>query len=117
MTNLTQLFKFMYLFKSALHKKFYVISTVHFGIILCNDQLNAQVFKFIYLLTYALHVLGFLLAHLQTQLYNFGSGSGLISARALTPYPEYLNKRRNCTPGCERWAKVKPETCKAGGNR
>jgi hypothetical protein len=32
----------------------------------------------IYLFTSALHVLGFLLAHLQRQVYNFGSGSGLL---------------------------------------
>jgi hypothetical protein len=97
--------------------KNFVIRTVHFGIKLCSDQRNVQVFKFIYLFNYALYVSGILLAHLQTQVYNYGSGSGFILARALTPYPEYLNKRRNCTPGSERWVKTKPETCKAEINR
>jgi hypothetical protein len=45
---------------------------------LYNDQLNAQAFKFIYLFTSALHVSGFLLAHFQRQVYNFGSGSSLL---------------------------------------
>jgi hypothetical protein len=36
-------------------------------------------FKFIYLFSSALHVSGFLLAHLQRQVYNFGSGSSLLS--------------------------------------
>jgi hypothetical protein len=34
---------------------------------------------FTYLVTSALHVSGFLLAHLQRQAYNFGSGSSLLS--------------------------------------
>jgi hypothetical protein len=46
--------------------------------ILNNDQLNAQVFIFMYLFTSSVHVLGFLLAHLQGQAYNFGSGSSLL---------------------------------------
>jgi hypothetical protein len=33
---------------------------------------------FIYLFTSALHVLGFLLAHLQRHVYNFGSSSSLL---------------------------------------
>jgi hypothetical protein len=41
---------------------------------LYNDQRNAQVFIF-YLFTSALHVSGFLLAHLQMQVHNFGIGS------------------------------------------
>jgi hypothetical protein len=42
---------------------------------LYNDQRNAQVFN---LFVSALHVLGFLLAHLQKQVYNLGSGSSLL---------------------------------------
>jgi hypothetical protein len=38
------------------------------------DQRNAQVFN-LFLFTSALYVSGFLLAHLQRQVYNFGSGS------------------------------------------
>jgi hypothetical protein len=34
---------------------------------------------FIYVFTSALHVSGFLLAHLQRQVYNFDSGSSLLS--------------------------------------
>jgi hypothetical protein len=45
-----------------------------FGMKLYNDHRNAQVFKFICLFTFALHVSGFLLAHLQRKVYNFGSG-------------------------------------------
>jgi hypothetical protein len=48
------------------------------GLLLYNDQRNAQVFLFIYLFTSALHASGFLLAHLQRQVYNFGSGSSLL---------------------------------------
>jgi hypothetical protein len=58
--------------------KFYIVRTMHFGIKLYNDQRNAQLFKFVYLFTSALHVSGFLLAHLQRQVYNFGSGSRLL---------------------------------------
>jgi hypothetical protein len=44
---------------------------------LYHDQRNAQVF--VYLSIYStLHVSGFLLAHLQRQVYNFGSGSSLL---------------------------------------
>jgi hypothetical protein len=56
---------------------------------LCNDQGNAQVFKFICLFTSALQVSGFLLAHLQTQVYNIGSGSsllGMVSAPGALTY-------------------------------
>jgi hypothetical protein len=53
-----------------------------------SDQRNAQVFNVrIYLFTSALHVSGFLLARLQGQVYNFGSGSsllGMVSAPGLT---------------------------------
>jgi hypothetical protein len=56
----------------------YVVMTVHFEMKLYNDQSNTQFFKFIYLFTSALHVSGFLLAHLQRQAYNFGSGSSLL---------------------------------------
>jgi hypothetical protein len=58
--------------------KFYDARTVHIGIKLCNDQRNAQVFNFIYLFTSVLHVSGFLLAHLQRQMYNFGSGTSFL---------------------------------------
>jgi hypothetical protein len=37
-----------------------------------NDQRNAHVFILFYQFTSALHVSGFLLAHLQRQMYNFG---------------------------------------------
>jgi hypothetical protein len=49
-----------------------------FGMKLYNDQRNAQVFNFISLFPSASHVSGFLLAHLQRQVYNFGSGSNLL---------------------------------------
>jgi hypothetical protein len=55
--------------------------------------LNVMYKFLIYLFTSALHVSGFLLAHFQSQVYNFGSGStllGMVSA---------------------------PETCKAEVNR
>jgi hypothetical protein len=42
---------------------------------LYNEQRNAQVFN---IFTPALHVSGFLLAHLQRQMYNFGTGSSLL---------------------------------------
>jgi hypothetical protein len=45
---------------------------------LYDEQRNAQVFNFFYQFTSALHVSGFLLAHLQWQVYNFGSGSSLL---------------------------------------
>jgi hypothetical protein len=45
---------------------------------LYNNQRNAQVLNFFYLLTYALHVSGFLSAHLQRQVYNFGCGLSLL---------------------------------------
>jgi hypothetical protein len=55
---------------------------------LYNDQRNAQVLNlFIYLLV--LHVSGFLLDHLQRQVYKFGSGSsllGLVSEPGRGPY-------------------------------
>jgi hypothetical protein len=54
---------------------FYVVRTVHFGMKLYDDQRNAQVFN---LFTSALHVSGFLLAHLQRQVYKFSSGSSLL---------------------------------------
>jgi hypothetical protein len=58
---------------------FYVARTANFGMKLYNDQHNAQVFNvFIYVFTSALHVSGFLLAHLQRQVYNFGNGSSLL---------------------------------------
>jgi hypothetical protein len=67
--------------------KFYVVRTAHFGMKLYNDQCNAQIFKFIYLFTSALHVSGFLLAHLQRQVYVqlrqwFKSTGYGVSARA-----------------------------------
>jgi hypothetical protein len=67
----------------------------------------------IYLFTSALHVSGFLLTHLQRQVYNFSNGS---IARALTPYPGDLNHCRSCTPASEGRLK-KPETYKAEVNR
>jgi hypothetical protein len=45
---------------------------------LYNDKRNAQVFNFFYQFTSALRVSGFLLAHLQRQVYNFSSGSSLL---------------------------------------
>jgi hypothetical protein len=54
---------------------FYVLRTVHFGKQLYNDQRSAQVFN---LFTSALHVSGFLSAHLQRQVYNFGDVSSLL---------------------------------------
>jgi hypothetical protein len=65
--------------------RFYVLRSVHFGTKFYNDQRNAQVFN-IYQFTSALHVSGFLLAHLQRQVYNFGSGLsllGMVSAPGL----------------------------------
>jgi hypothetical protein len=53
---------------------------------LYNDQRNAQVF--IYLFTSALRVLGFLLAHLQRQVYKFGSGSSFLGM-VLVPGPSW----------------------------
>jgi hypothetical protein len=57
----------------------------------CRTNNVTHVFKLLIKFTSALHVSGFLLAHLQRQVYNFGSGSSLlvmvISAKALTPYP------------------------------
>jgi hypothetical protein len=48
----------------------------------------------------ALHVSGFLLVHLQRQVYNFDSGPSLLgmvlSARVLTPYVGDLNHCRSC---------------------
>jgi hypothetical protein len=50
---------------------------VYFGIKLYNDQRNGNVFNlFIYLLL--LDLSDFLLALLQRQVYNFGSGSSLL---------------------------------------
>jgi hypothetical protein len=76
------------------------ISLISILMLLYNDQRNAQVFnKLIYLFTSALHVSVFLLAHLQRQVYNFGSGSsllGMVSAlgrwnHTQTPCETYLN--------------------------
>jgi hypothetical protein len=72
------------------NSRLYVVKTVHFGIKLYNDQHNAQVFKFIYLFSSPSHVSGFLLAHLQKQVYNFKPAGYGVSARALTPYPAGL---------------------------
>jgi hypothetical protein len=74
----------------------------------CNDQLNAQVFKFyfIYLFNSALHVSSFLLAHLQRQVYNFGSGSSLLG---MVSAPGDLNHCRSCTPACEDGLKESPK--------
>jgi hypothetical protein len=60
-----------------------------------SNEMHKFFIYFIYLFTSALHVSGFLLAHLQRQVYNFGYG---VSARALTPYPADLNHCRICTP-------------------
>jgi hypothetical protein len=57
---------------------FYIVRTVHFGMKLYNDQRNVQVFNFICVFTSALQVSGFLLAHLQRQVYNFDRGSNLL---------------------------------------
>jgi hypothetical protein len=59
---------------------FCVVKTVHFGIKLYNDQGNAQVFN---LFISALHVSGFLLTHLQRQMYKSDNGlslQGIVSA-------------------------------------
>jgi hypothetical protein len=65
---------------------------------LYNDQRNAEVFLCIFQFTSALRVSGFLSAHLQKQVYNFGvvqvSGYGV--SRALTPYPS-----RSCVSASE----------------
>jgi hypothetical protein len=45
---------------------------------LYNEQRNAQVFNLFIYFTSALYVSGFLLAHLQRQVYNFGRGSSLL---------------------------------------
>jgi hypothetical protein len=70
-------------------------------------------FKFIYLFTSALHVSGFLLAHLQRQMYKIGNGSSLLgmvlAPRALTPYPEDLNHCHSCTPASEDRLKERPK--------
>jgi hypothetical protein len=70
----------------------------------------------VYLFTSALHVSGSLLANLQRQVYNFGSGSSLLGTvsasglvRALTPYPGDLNHSRSCTPASEDELKESPE--------
>jgi hypothetical protein len=52
----------------------------------------------IYLFTSDLHVSGFLLAHLQKKVYNFGSGSS-----------GDLNHCRNCTPASEDGLKESPK--------
>jgi hypothetical protein len=59
---------------------FYVVRNLQFAMKLYNDQLHAQVFNFIFicLFTSALHVSGFILAHLQREVYNFGGGSSLL---------------------------------------
>jgi hypothetical protein len=62
---------------------------------------------------FCLTCFGFL-AHLQRQVYNFGSGSSLLvkvlgPARALTPYPRNLNHLRNCTPASEDGLKETPK--------
>jgi hypothetical protein len=72
--------------------EFYAVRTVHFGMKLYNDQANTQVLKFIYLFTSGLHVLGFLIAHLQRQVYNFGSGLSLMGT---------VRNSRSCTPVSE----------------
>jgi hypothetical protein len=43
-----------------------------------TNVMHTFLIYFIYLFTSALHVSGFLLAHLQRQVYNFGSGSSLL---------------------------------------
>jgi hypothetical protein len=77
---------------------------------LCNDQSNAQVFN---LFISALHVSGFILAYLQRQLYNLGSGSSLLGMVSAPRKLEPLSKL-SCLG---RWALRKPETCKAEINR
>jgi hypothetical protein len=76
---------------------------------LYHDQRYAQVFLF----TSALHISGFLLARLQRQVYNFGSGSSLLGMvsvpEAPTPYPADLNHRQNCTPASEDGVKESPK--------
>jgi hypothetical protein len=58
----------------------------------------------IYLFTPALHVSGLDLAHLQRQVYNFGSGSSLLGIQ----YEGDLNHCRSCTPAFEDGLKESP---------
>jgi hypothetical protein len=58
---------------------------------LYNDQRNAQVLKFIYQFTSALHVSGFLLVHLQRQVYNFGVVRTLLGQYPLPEKADYIS--------------------------
>jgi hypothetical protein len=74
-------------FRRNIINLFYVEKIVLFGLKLYNEQCNAQVFN-LFSIYSALHILNFLLAHLQRQVYDFGSGPsllGMVSAPALTP--------------------------------
>jgi hypothetical protein len=93
---------------------FYVVSTVHFEMKLYNDQRNAQVFNlFIYLLLPYMFR-GFLLAHLQRQVYNFGAGSSVLGMGSAS---EDLNHCRSCTPASEDVLKESLKHVKAEVNR
>jgi hypothetical protein len=72
---------------------FYVVRTVHFGMILCNDQRNAQVFNlYIYfcLTRFGLSISPSSEVGVQLRQWFKFPGYG-VSARALTPYPGDLN--------------------------
>jgi hypothetical protein len=60
---------------------------VHFGMKFYNDQRNAHVFNLFINFTSALHISRFLLAHLERQVYNFGSCSSLLGMVS-APGPE-----------------------------
>jgi hypothetical protein len=75
---------------------------------------------FICLFTSALHVSGFLLAHLQGQVYKLDSGSsllGMVSGPGGDTIPKRLELLPNLYTCLRKSAKRKPETCKAEVNR
>jgi hypothetical protein len=92
--------------KCAKLSELYVVSTVHFGMKLHNDQLKAQVFNLFYLSIYfCLTCFGLSFSPSSESCVQFRQwfkfpGYG-ISARALTPYPGDLNHYRSCTPDSE----------------
>jgi hypothetical protein len=63
----------------------------------------------IYLFTSALHVSGFLLAHLQRQVYNFGVVQDSWYVSGADTIPRRLEPRRNCTPASEDGLKESPK--------
>jgi hypothetical protein len=87
---------------------FYIVRTLPFGIKLYNSQRNAQVFLSIYIFPSALHVSGLRLAHLQMQVYNFGSGSSLHPGPDADTIPRSLEPRLSFTPVSEDGLKESP---------